>query len=138
MDALKKQHIELVAITRALDYDINSLLSGTKSAATSSRSKLLALSKLCGRMRKTVMTAKSEIPSRSRIKKTVSTIVVEQKQQQPTSPQIDGFAPLPSDDDDESVGDDALTQQFEKQLALAKVKRSKKARRSKRAMRLGM
>jgi hypothetical protein len=125
MNKLKQEHNELKAITNALEYDINGLLSGTKTAATSSRAKLLALSKICSRMRKTCMDAKTEIPSRSRAKK--SAVPIEQKTQQ---------AAPPSDDDSDE--EDTLTQQFERKVAVEKVKRSKKGKRSKRGMRIGV
>jgi hypothetical protein len=131
MDALKKELTELNAITNALQYDVNALMSGTKTAATSSRAKLLKLSKLCGQMRKTVMTAKGDIPTRSRTKKLAVAAVVEEKTR------IDGSTPLLSDDD-ESDEADTLTQQFERKVAIEKTKRVKKAKRSKRGMRLGV
>jgi len=71
MEALKSDLAKLKQLTAVVEYDIDNLDRGVKAASTRARTKLMAISKLCGTMRKQCMTAKNDLPSKSRGKKAV-------------------------------------------------------------------
>ena len=68
MEALKSDLAKLKQLTAVVEYDIDNLDRGVKAASTRARTKLMAISKLCGTMRKQCMTAKNDLPSKSRKK----------------------------------------------------------------------
>lgn len=68
-EKLRSDLARLKQLVAVCEYDVDNLCSGTKAAATRSRAKLMAISKLCASMRKCCMDVKNDIPSKSRSKK---------------------------------------------------------------------
>ena len=121
MEALKSDLAKLKQLTAVVEYDIDNLDRGVKAASTRARTKLMAISKLCGTMRKQCMTAKNDLPSKSRGKKVVE-----------PEPEIDGI------EDIEEMPEPLVLQRENTSTSPEGVRSKKRAPRKPRAKKAGV
>lgn len=82
-EKLSSDLAKLKQLVSVVEYDVDALTNGTKAAATRSRTKLMAITKLCATMRKGCMDVKNDIPTKSRSKKVVEPVPDEDIEEMP-------------------------------------------------------